>query len=151
MTASGQTIFHAVTELGWSDPRTGVVVVLLGLVLATIWRVRRMASLGATGMLWFLLLLVPSSALVVLDRGEPSVCMTHPGFDPDLVITTDSLSFMRVFIGVDDLATALDAGKVRIDGPPRLVRDFPRWFLWSPFMPTVRARVKGAPEVETTA
>ena len=25
----------------------------------------------ASGLLWFLLLLVPSSALVVLDRGEP--------------------------------------------------------------------------------
>ena len=70
-TARGQTIFHAVPELGWGDPRTGLELVLLGLIVFTIWRVRRLASLGATGMLWFLLLLVPSSALVVLDRGEP--------------------------------------------------------------------------------
>jgi DNA-binding HxlR family transcriptional regulator len=78
---------------------------------------------------------------LVLDRGEPSVCMTHPGFEPDLVITTDSLSFQRVFSGLDDLTGAVAAGKVRIDGPPRLARDFPRWFLWSPFLPAVRARV----------
>jgi tetratricopeptide (TPR) repeat protein len=71
VTSSGQTIFHAVPDLGWSDPRTGVVLVLLALIVAIIWRVRHLARLGAMGMLWFLLLLVPSSALVVLDRGEP--------------------------------------------------------------------------------
>jgi hypothetical protein len=82
---------------------------------------------------------------LILDRGEPSVCNTDPGFDPDLVVTTDSVSFMRVFSGLDDLAGALESGKVRIDGLPRLVREFPRWFLWSPFLPAVRARVN-APE-----
>jgi DNA-binding HxlR family transcriptional regulator len=81
---------------------------------------------------------------LVLDRGKPSVCMNHPGFDPDLVVTTDSLSFMRVFSGLDDLAGALESGSVRIDGPPRLVRAFPRWFLWSPFLPAVRARATEA-------
>ena len=40
---------------------------------------------------------------LVFDRGEPSVCMNHPGFEPDLVVTTDSLSMMRVFSGVDEL------------------------------------------------
>jgi hypothetical protein len=76
--------------------------------------------------------------------------MTHPGFEPDLIVTTDSLAFMRVFSGVDDLVSALDAGTVRIDGPPRLVRDFPRWFLWSPFLPAVRARVSQEQTVDTT-
>jgi DNA-binding HxlR family transcriptional regulator len=77
---------------------------------------------------------------LMLDRGEPSVCTTHPGFEPDLVVITDSLSFMRVFAGLDDLTTALESGAVRIDGTPRLVRAFPRWFLWSPFLPAVQAR-----------
>ena len=70
---------------------------------------------------------------MVLDRGEPAVCMTHPGFDPDLVVSTDSVSLMRVFAGVDDLAAARASGRVRIDGLPRLVPAFPSWFLWSPF------------------
>jgi hypothetical protein len=71
VTASGQTIFHAVPDLTLQDPRSGVVLVLFGLILSTIWRVRRESPLGAMGMIWFLALLVPSSALVILDRGEP--------------------------------------------------------------------------------
>ena len=68
VTASGQTIFHAIPELGWGDPRTGVVVVLLGLIVATIWRVRRAASLGATGHA-----LVPAAAGAVLRRWSSSI------------------------------------------------------------------------------
>jgi len=71
VTASGQTIFHSVPDLRLQDPRAGLVLVLFGVIVATIWRVRREAPLGALGMTWFLLLLVPSSALVILDRGEP--------------------------------------------------------------------------------
>ncbi|MET0580021.1 MAG: helix-turn-helix domain-containing protein [Ilumatobacteraceae bacterium] len=83
----------------------------------------------------------PARLWIILDRGEPSVCTNAPGFDSDLVIATDSVSLMRVFSGVDDLATARANGTVRIDGPPRLVRQFPTWFLWSPFRQAVRDRV----------
>lgn len=75
---------------------------------------------------------------LVLDRGEPSVCVKHPGFDPDLVVITDAASLMRVFAGIDELAAARDRGTVTIHGSPRLVRSFGTWFLWSPFAPTVR-------------
>lgn len=78
---------------------------------------------------------------LIFDRGEPSVCTNHPGFEPDLVVTTDSVSMMRVFSGVDELATARANGTVRIDGPRALVAQFPAWFLWSPFRPAVRARL----------
>jgi DNA-binding HxlR family transcriptional regulator len=77
---------------------------------------------------------------LILDRGEPSVCINHPGFEPDVIVTTDALVFTRVFAGIETLDDALAAGTVRIDGPPQLVRAFPRWFLWSPFAPAVRAR-----------
>jgi DNA-binding HxlR family transcriptional regulator len=77
---------------------------------------------------------------LILDRGEPSVCINHPGFDPDVIVTTDALVFTRVFAGLDSWADAVSAGRIRIDGLPSLVRAFPRWFLWSPFAPAVRAR-----------
>jgi DNA-binding HxlR family transcriptional regulator len=87
----------------------------------------------------------PATTLwLVLDREECSVCMNHPGFEVDLVVTTDAVAFMRVFVGVETLADAQAAGTVRIDGAPRLVRGFGRWFLWSPFLPAVRARVETA-------
>ena len=31
----------------------------------------------------------PMTVWLVLDRGEPSVCMQHPGFDPDVVVRAD--------------------------------------------------------------
>ena len=82
---------------------------------------------------------------LVLDRGEPSVCTTPPGFDTDVVVTTDAASFMRVFSGLDDLAAARRRGAVTIAGPPALTRSFGSWFLWSPFAPAVRDRVATAP------
>lgn len=77
---------------------------------------------------------------LVLDRGDASVCKTHPGFDSDLLVDTDTVSMTRVFAGIDTLDEARQRGAVRLEGPPRLIRAFPHWFLWSPFAPAVRAR-----------
>ena len=82
----------------------------------------------------------PTSIWLVLDRGEPSVCTNHPGFDTDVLVTTDSVSLMRVFSGIDELRASRDAGRIRIEGLPSLVEKFPSWFLWSPFADAVRAR-----------
>jgi Flp pilus assembly protein TadD len=42
-----------------------------GLMLALVWRLRRVERIASFGIVWFLLLLVPSAALNVLDQGEP--------------------------------------------------------------------------------
>jgi len=78
---------------------------------------------------------------LVLDRGDPSVCIKHPGFDSDLIVVTDAVSMMRVFSGIVTLGRAVDDGTVEIQGPPSLSRSFGRWFLWSPFSDAVRAQV----------
>jgi DNA-binding HxlR family transcriptional regulator len=83
----------------------------------------------------------PTIIWLVLDRGDPSVCIKHPGFDSDLVVTTDPVSFMRVFAGIETLLDAQSRGTVTIAGPPRLSRSFGQWFLWSPFAPAVREAV----------
>ena len=82
----------------------------------------------------------PPTLWLILDRGEPSVCNSHPGFDADLLVTTDPISMMRVFSGIENLSAARAAGRVRIDGVPALVNGFESWFLWSPFAPAVRQR-----------
>jgi DNA-binding HxlR family transcriptional regulator len=79
---------------------------------------------------------------MVLDRGDPSVCLKHPGFDSDLVVDTDPLALLRVFSGVESLRDAMARGAVKLVGPPRLVRGFGRWFVWSPFAPAVRQAVR---------
>jgi DNA-binding HxlR family transcriptional regulator len=78
---------------------------------------------------------------IVLDRQEQSVCIKHPGFESDLIVTTDPVSFMRVFSGIVTVARAVDEGTVTIEGPPQLRRGFPTWFLWSPFAPAVEEYV----------
>lgn len=78
---------------------------------------------------------------LVLDRGDPSVCVKHPRFDNDIVVTTDAVSMMRVFSGIVTLNDAVADGTVSLEGAPSLVRSFGRWFLWSPFVPAVRERL----------
>ena len=75
---------------------------------------------------------------LVLDRGDPSVCVKHPGFDSDVVVTTDAVSMMRVFSGIDTLAEAVANGLDRPGRPALAHAGFGRWFLWSPFVPAVR-------------
>jgi DNA-binding HxlR family transcriptional regulator len=78
---------------------------------------------------------------LVLDPREPNVCQTHPGFESDVIVTTDAVSFTRVFLGLVTLTDAVRTGTVRVEGPPALTRAFPTWFLWSPFHPAVRAHL----------
>ena len=76
---------------------------------------------------------------MVLDRGEASVCMQHPGFETDLLVTTTTPALAEVFSGFDNWSNAVATGAIRIDGPPTLVKAFPRWFLWSPFVDDTRS------------
>jgi hypothetical protein len=78
---------------------------------------------------------------IVVDRGEASVCMQHPGFEPDVVVTTTTPALAEVFQGYDTWADAVDRGAIRVEGPPRLVRSLPRWFLWSPFNDVTRTKL----------
>jgi DNA-binding HxlR family transcriptional regulator len=76
---------------------------------------------------------------LVLKREEASVCLKPPGFDNDLVVTSDLAAFYSVWLGRLPLEAALRTGNVRIEGPIGLVRQFPRWLKWSPMAEHVRA------------
>jgi DNA-binding HxlR family transcriptional regulator len=79
---------------------------------------------------------------MVIDRGEPSVCVHHPGCDPDVVVTTPTVTLTRVFSGYETWGDALASGAITLDGPPRLVKAVPRWFIGSPFVPDTRRRLQ---------
>jgi hypothetical protein len=69
---SGQSIFHEVTAVKTPfDVHFLLALTWLVLWLAIAWRVRRTYALVSLGMFWFVLLLVPSAVLVLLDLGEP--------------------------------------------------------------------------------
>jgi DNA-binding HxlR family transcriptional regulator len=78
---------------------------------------------------------------LVLDRGEASVCIQHPGFDPDLCVRSTTGALAEVFQGYETWGGAVANEAIRVSGPPGLVRSFPRWFLWSPFADVTRARI----------
>ena len=81
---------------------------------------------------------------MVLDRGEASVCLQHPGFDSDLVVTTTTPALAEVFAGIDTWTHALASDAIRIDGPPSLAKRLPRWFLGSPFTDVTREMATAA-------
>jgi DNA-binding HxlR family transcriptional regulator len=77
---------------------------------------------------------------MVLEHGAASVCLQHPGFEPDVLVTTTTPALAAVFGGVDTWAGAVGREAIRVDGPTALVRALPRWFTWSPFADSTRAR-----------
>lgn len=67
-----QSIFHQVSEVTWPPaPRMLLSLVWLAVWIGTAWKLARLDGGVALGMLWFLLLLVPSAVLVILNLGEP--------------------------------------------------------------------------------
>jgi tetratricopeptide (TPR) repeat protein len=69
---AGQAMFHEVAGVGSIlAPRALAALAGLLLIGALAWSMRRRAALASFGFAWFLLLLVPSSVLIVLDQGEP--------------------------------------------------------------------------------
>jgi DNA-binding HxlR family transcriptional regulator len=76
---------------------------------------------------------------MVIDRGEVSVCMQHPGYDSDLVVTSPTTALSGVFSGVDSWPHEVAEGTIVVDGPPRLARALPTWFQWGLFGPEMRA------------
>jgi DNA-binding HxlR family transcriptional regulator len=82
-----------------------------------------------------------STLWLILNRRDVSMCLQHPGFDIDLLVTADLAAFYRVWLGRSTLAEAMSNDLVQIDGLPALVRAFPDWLAWSPAADVVRATV----------
>lgn len=75
--------------------------------------------------------------LVVEDR-VPTICHDDPGFDVDLVVTTDVKTLHLVFAGRLALAAALRAGGLTLEGSAQQRGAFMRWFGYSPLAPAIR-------------
>ena len=73
---------------------------------------------------------VAGSMWLVLDPADISVCIQHPGFDVDLLVTADLAALYRVWGGRDTLAGVIRCGLVTLDGPPAITRAFPFWLGW---------------------
>jgi DNA-binding HxlR family transcriptional regulator len=84
----------------------------------------------------------PRSWLVVEDQ-SPSVCHDDPGFEADLVISSDLLTLNRVFAGRLALSAAMRTGSLTLEGSAEHRRAFTKWFGVSPFAPAARETMAG--------
>jgi hypothetical protein len=70
---------------------------------------------------------------LVLERPEPSVCLTDPGFEVDLYVEADATALHDVWMGHRGWSDVFKSDIVRIQGPSTLARAMPRWFALSMF------------------
>lgn len=76
---------------------------------------------------------------LLLTRKDVSVCLKHPGFEVDVVVTADLSSLFEVWLGRLSYSEALNTNRLSVEALPALARDFPNWFAWSPAAEGVRA------------
>lgn len=81
----------------------------------------------------------PQPFWVVIEDGEPSVCLTDPGYDVDVTVRSDLGCMYQVWLGRLALERAMREGRVELDGQPALTRRMPKVFRLSPIAETVRS------------
>ncbi len=76
---------------------------------------------------------------LVLQKEDVSVCLSHPGFEIDVLVTADIATLFKVWLGRMDFSEALQQQQIEIDAIPVLAHAFPDWFAYSYAVPAVRA------------
>ena len=71
------------------------------------------------------------------------MCLKHPGFEVDLRVQSDIRIFVEAWRGISDLRAEIAARRIRVSGPTRLCRQFPRLASAQPACP-VSAEAPGA-------
>jgi DNA-binding HxlR family transcriptional regulator len=72
---------------------------------------------------------------LVLHRGEAEVCLQDPGYDVDLHVESDTRTLHLWWLGRLPYTSGVREGRIRLDGPRRLVSGFPSWLATSVFAP----------------
>lgn len=70
---------------------------------------------------------------LLVQRPEAEVCRKPPGFDEDLVVRADTEWLAKWHMGRITLGRAMRSGRIEIEGPSRLVREFSKWGGLTPF------------------
>jgi DNA-binding HxlR family transcriptional regulator len=81
---------------------------------------------------------------LLVQRPAPEVCRKPPGFEENLVVTTDTEWLAKWHMGRISLGQAMHARVITIEGPRRLVREFGRWGGTTPFASVKPARATDA-------
>jgi len=83
---------------------------------------------------------------LVLDPDDVEICIRDPGFEVDVYVEAHIRDLVAVWLGHESLAAPVEAGRVRLDGPPRQVAALRRWFPVSILAPFARPAARsGSP------
>jgi DNA-binding HxlR family transcriptional regulator len=147
LTAAGTELSEIVTAVGawaarWAFPDPDALE--MNPLLVMVWLTRHLnrpalpdrrvvirfeLSGGESGLFW-----------LVLEPGDPSLCLKHPGYDEDVEVEADTATMYDIYFGRLALAEAMKMGRVRVEGLPRDLRVFPSWFGPSKFASMIRSR-----------
>ena len=71
---------------------------------------------------------------LVATPGEPvDLCAVDPGFEVDLYVSTDLATMTAIWLGLEDVRAAVEAGRVHLHGARDVEAAMPRWLGLSPF------------------
>jgi DNA-binding HxlR family transcriptional regulator len=85
----------------------------------------------------------PKPMWILAQRSGVELCVKHPGFPEDLIVTADRETLTLWHSGGLPYRQAIRDGRMRLDGPRELVRTFPDWVPLSPFSDVKPANVAG--------
>ena len=81
----------------------------------------------------------PQPFWIVVEAGDPSVCLTDPGYEVDVTVTSDLATLYQVWLGRIPIKSAVRDGRLSFDGPTALTRRMPAVFQLSPVAEIVAA------------
>ncbi len=73
---------------------------------------------------------------LVLQPESADVCYVNPGYETDLVVTTQVRVLTEIWLGTRAFLPSLSSGEVQLEGPSLLIKQFPSWLQLSVFAPS---------------
>jgi DNA-binding HxlR family transcriptional regulator len=83
----------------------------------------------------------PAKYWLVLSPEDVSLCLKHPGYEIDMLVTADLSTYYQVWLGRITFADAIRQERIQLDSVPALIDTFPRWFALSHAAGIVQAAV----------
>ena len=78
------------------------------------------------------------------NEQDLDLCLHDPGFDVNLIVTSDIESLARIWLGDIEIEHAIRSGRIRLEGPASLRLSFYDWIGLSPFAHLRPANPAGA-------
>ncbi len=77
---------------------------------------------------------------LIVDGGEVDLCLTEPGYDVDLFVTTGLRTMTEAWMGDMAIKQAVRSGEIELHGSAALARGFDKWMRLSVFAGVERPR-----------